>query len=101
MTARMNYYNLLGKTESRGITSNQNIAKNINDLDILSLDFSHKQSLIESFVISTMSGPDQQPVMVSQHPSVEDCNCSDDIANAADFLYVQSLPHIVMRTMKS
>lgn len=88
----MNYYNLLGKSDNRAASSNQAIVKNVNDLDILSLDFSQKQSLIESFAISSQGAPDQQPVMIWQHPSIEDCNCSDDIANAADFLYVQSLP---------
>jgi hypothetical protein len=38
--------------------------------------------------------------MLLQHPSLEDCKSCGDAANSADFLYVPSLPQIVMKTMK-
>lgn len=54
MTARMNYYNLLGKPDIRAITSISNKGKNVaNDIDFSQLDFSKRQSLIEAFAVSS------------------------------------------------
>ena len=97
----MNYYNLLGKPDIRAITSISNKGKNVtNDIDFSQLDFSKKQSLIEAFAVSSYRGAEQQPDMLLQYPSLEDCKSCGDPANSADFLYVPSLPQIVMKTMK-